>query len=372
MTIDREKKRALLICCGSLIFFILCALLIFPWGNGGIETIGKERQIERAETPDLVFNALMVTEYKGPKDKTFVFTGICAEQVKMDLEAQVALEKAVVDDPGRESEQIKALALSFGADLVGIAELNPNWAFKGVNLTHRYAIVIAEAMPYQFCRYQENSIKAAMGAKAAIDFFNGGGRVSLFLADAIRKMGYPARAHYESWSQVMTIPVAIDAGLGEMGRNGLLITPEYGPRCRFSVVTTDLPLLPDKPRRMGIARFCEGCNKCAEACPIKAVPMGSPSVCRGLLKWQVDLQKCFKYWYKGDDSWARCLACMTTCPWNKPDNLLHKAGAFLASRSPLSRWALLKIDDLMNYGAQVDTTANASASAKLPSMTGER
>ena len=156
------------------------------------------------------------------------------------------------------------------------------------------------------------------------------------------------------------------------GRNGPQRTPHYA-RVRsevqvFLVATTDLPLLPDKPRRMGISKFCENCNKCASACPIKAVPMGPPSMCRGVLKWQVDLQKCFKYWYKGDESWARCLACMTTCPWNKPDNLLHKMGAFLASRSPVSRWALLKIDDLMDYGAQVDTTVKASASSELPSL----
>ena len=105
------------------------------------------------------------------------------------------------------------------------------------------------------------------------------------------------------WSEVMTIPVAIDAGLGELGRSGFLITPEYGPRCRFSVVTTDLPLAPDKPKNMGISRFCEICEKCAVACPIKAIPMGAPSVSRGLFKWQVDLQKCFKYWYRDGDSW---------------------------------------------------------------------
>ena len=189
MALDEEKKRAVVIISGNLIFFILCALLIIPWGGDGTETVGRERQIERSETPDLVFDALMVPEYKGPQDKTFVFTGICAEQVKMDLEAPVNSEKVAVENPSRESEAIKALAFSFGADLVGITELNPNWIFKGVNVSHRYAIVIAEAMPYQFCRYQENPVRAAMGAKAAIDFFNEGGRVSLFLADEIRKWG---------------------------------------------------------------------------------------------------------------------------------------------------------------------------------------
>ncbi|MBW2149677.1 MAG: 4Fe-4S dicluster domain-containing protein, partial [Deltaproteobacteria bacterium] len=101
---------------------------------------------------------------------------------------------------------------------------------------------------------------------------------------------------------------------------------------------------------------CEICDKCARACPIKAIPFGGPTVTRGVVKWQLDLQKCFKYWYQGPNSWSRCLVCMSTCPWNKPDNLLHKAGSFLATRSPLSRWVLLKTDDLMGYGDKVDTT----------------
>ena len=193
MALDDQKRRAVVITCGNLVFFVCCALLIVPWGNEGTGAIGKGRQIERAETPDLVFDALMVPEYKGPKDKTFVFTGICAEQVKMDLEAPVNPEKVAVENPAIESEAIKALAFSLGADLAGVTELNPNWVFKGVKHTHRYALVIAEAMPYQFCKYQGNPIRAAIGAKAAIGFFNEGGRISLFLADAIRRMGYPAR-----------------------------------------------------------------------------------------------------------------------------------------------------------------------------------
>lgn len=354
---ETQKKRASVILSGSLLFFLFWALMLIPWGNYGPDAYLTKGKIQQAESPDTVFKDLMVPEYKGPKDKTFVFTGICNEKIKVPLEAPVNPIKKVVSDRAKQSEEIKAMARSLGADLVGICELNPKWKFKGVPLNHKFAIVIAEAMPYRFCKKQDEPIKAMVATKAALDFYNQGGRISLFLADSIRKMGYPARAHYESWSQVLTIPVAIDAGLGEMGRNGLLINQAYGPRCRFSVVTTDLPLEPDKkPKRMGITEFCEICDKCARACPIKAIPFGGPTVTRGVVKWQLDLQKCFKYWYQGPNSWSRCLVCMTTCPWNKPDNLLHKTGSFLATRSPLSRWVLLKTDDLMGYGDEVDTT----------------
>lgn len=362
---EKEKKRVVVILGGSLLFLAFWVSLLVPWGDKGTEAYLTRGEVGQAESPDRVFDALMIPEYKGPKDETFVFTGICNEEIKVPLNAPVNPIRKTVSSAITQSEEIKDMARSLGADLVGIGDLDPRWKFKGVPLEHKYAIVIAEALPYRFCREQEDTFKAMAATRAALDFYNQGGRVALFLADAIRNMGYPARAHYESWSQVLTIPVAIDAGMGEIGRSGLLITRDYGPRCRFSVVSTDLPLQPDKkPESMRIRAFCEICDKCARACPIKAIPFGGPTVTRGVVKWQLDLQKCFKYWYRGSDAWSRCLVCMTTCPWNKPDNILHKAGSYLASRSPLSRWVLYKMDDLFGYGEQLDTTPDVTAQDK--------
>lgn len=350
-----KKKRAWVITGGTILFFLFWAVLVFPWGNKGTQAYMIQGEIQQAKSPDQVFNALMIPEYKGPKDKTFVFTGICNEEIKVPLEAPVNPMRTVVADTAKESDEIKAFARSMGADVVGICELNPKWKFQGVPLNHRYAIALAEALPYQYCRQQDDKVKAMIAAKATLDFYSMGGRLALFLAQAIRDMGYPARAHYESWSQVLTIPVAIDAGLGELGRNGLLITKKYGTRCRFSIVTTDLPLMPDTPKRMGITETCEICDKCARACPAKAITRGTPTVTRGVVKWQLDLEKCFKYWYKGPDTWSTCLTCMTSCPWNKPDSVLHSVGIFLAARNPLSRWLLVKLDDVMDYGQEMDT-----------------
>lgn len=352
-----EKRRKLVIIVGSMAFFLFWAAMLIPWGNsrtGGYLTSGA---VEQAQSPDEVFQALMVPEYTGPKDKIFMFKGICNEDIKVPLNAPVNPVKQVVLDPAGQSEAVKTAARELGADLVGICELDDRWKFKGVPLTHKYAIVIGEALPFHFCIEQKDNMKSMMATKAALDFYRQGGKVALFLAQTIRDMGYPARAHYESWSQVLTIPVAVDAGMGEVGRNSMLITPEYGPRCRFSIVTTDLPLTVDKKKdNLGIIEFCEICDKCAVACPALAIPLGSPTVTRGVEKWQLDLDKCFKYWYQGPDLWSRCLVCMTSCPWNKPSNLLHRIGSFLASRSPLSRWVLLKVDECMGYGSAVDTT----------------
>ena len=67
----------------------------------------------------------------------------------------------------------------------------------------------------------------------------------------------------------LNIPLAIDAGLGELGRNGLLTTEQFGPRLRLCKVLTDLPSELDSPVDMGVQHFCETCERCAEACPKK-------------------------------------------------------------------------------------------------------
>ncbi len=58
---------------------------------------------------------------------------------------------------------------------------------------------------------------------------------------------------------------AIKAGLGEYRRNQMVLTPEFGPRVRFSKIFTSLPMALDSPRRLGITEYCNSCAKCAEA-----------------------------------------------------------------------------------------------------------
>lgn len=64
------------------------------------------------------------------------------------------------------------------------------------------------------------------------------------------------------------------AGLGEIGRGKLFLTPEFGPRQIFTAVVTDLDLAPDKPFS---GKVCDECGACAAACPARA--LDPESVC---------------------------------------------------------------------------------------------
>ena len=85
---------------------------------------------------------------------------------------------------------------------------------------------------------------ALAGASTGIEYSREAAIVTQ-LTSYIRGLGYEATGSMNDTALV--IPYAIKAGLGEYARNQMVITPEYGPRVRFSKIFTNLPLKIDKP-----------------------------------------------------------------------------------------------------------------------------
>jgi len=147
---------------------------------------------------------------------------------------------------------------------------------------------------------------------------------------------------------VMAVPIAVDAGLGELGRLGLLISPAFGPRVRLTVVTTNAPLAQDPPVSFGAAAFCEICKKCADGCPANAISKGAPETVAGVRKWQSRDDTCYRHWRTvGTD----CALCLRVCPFSHPKNPVHNLVRWAIRRNGLTRRLALWGDDLC-YGRQ--------------------
>jgi reductive dehalogenase len=139
------------------------------------------------------------------------------------------------------------------------------------------------------------------------------------LAEFIRELGYQAISSGNDTG--LSIPIAISAGLGQLGRNGLLISKELGPRVRLCKVYTNLPLLTDEPVDFGVTDYCRKCRKCAEACEVDAISFEqepsfktvSPSNNVGIYRWAVNHDKCYEYWVENG---MECSTCITVCPFN--------------------------------------------------------
>ena len=225
-------------------------------------------------------------------------------------------------DPEKMTLEIKRTARYYGAALVGICQIDHRWVYTHNLLGKRirfpkdikFAIVMAIAM-------DPKRIKTSPQFGAAIETALGYSKMAFCiacLAEFIRYLGY--RAIPAGNDLGLSIPLAIDAGLGELGRNGLLITPRYGPCIRLCKVFTNLPLIPDKPIKFGVTDYCRKCRRCAESCEVGAIQKGpEPSfkpVCisnnPGVLKWAVDHERCYQYW---TEIGADCSTCISVCPY---------------------------------------------------------
>ena len=237
-------------------------------------------------------------------------------------------ERLDVGSPDQAATELKHVARAFGADLVGVTALDERWVY-----TERYSaatgrakinrlpeglghvVVIGQSMDRDLTKTAPSALAgAATGLGYSLDAL-----VLLLIAQYIRNLGYQAVASMNDTA--LAIPLAIQAGLGEYGRHGLLITPEFGPRLRIGKIFTDLPLAHDELITFGVREFCDTCDRCAEKCPARAIPHGDPtwqpltlSTIRGVHKWSVDGEACFGYWSKINSD---CAVCIRVCPFTR-------------------------------------------------------
>jgi len=272
--------------------------------------------------------------------------------------------KEEVKDPAQMSKDIKKVATTFGASLVGICEVDQRWvyshSFHFATKEHtklelpqecNHAVVMAFEMPFDLCQTSP-TLLAEVAEGWAYSFM---AYTATMVAQFIRGLGY--RAIPSGNDTAIDIPLAIDAGLGELGRNGLLITEKYGPRVRISKVFTDLPLVPDEPVDFGVTRFCLACEKCAKHCPSQAILYGDRitethniSNAGGELKWPINAEKCLGFWSRNEGS---CMNCIRVCPFNKPRGSFHNLVRWLVKHFPWFDSLLVSMDNLAGYGKQV-------------------
>jgi reductive dehalogenase len=254
---------------------------------------------------------------------------------------------------------IKKAARWFGADLVGICKIDNRWFYTptpGENNTspqeilqeYQYAVVLAFEMDYDLISYFNTQI-----SESAVSI--GYSRMAVtntHLATFIRDLGFKAIPCGNDTA--LSIPMAMQAGLGDLGRNGLLITPEFGPRVRISKIITDLPLLVDNPIDFGVTEFCTVCKKCAYKCPSRSIITGdrtaeanNKSNVAGELKWPVNAETCRTYWSQRK---IPCSSCIATCPYNKPYTRFHRTARWLTDHIRGADPFYSKMDDLLGYG----------------------
>ena len=271
-------------------------------------------------------------------------------QAPISNDTPVTNEKVEYQNPSDASAEIKKISQFFGSDLCGITHLDKRWLYSKrvdvrdmseVELGLPDGLTSVIVLGHQMDKELVQTYPSALGGAATGREYSHEATIVMQVAAYIRNLGYQAVASMNDTGLV--IPMAIQAGLGEYARNQLVITPEFGPRLRFSKIFTDMPLEADKPKRPGVAKFCDICTKCVDACPVKALPSGPPktggglSSIKGVRKWTSDAEKCFSVWATLSTD---CAICMRVCPFNRDFTTWSQRIWLKLALSPARRVAL--------------------------------
>jgi len=208
---------------------------------------------------------------------------------------------------------VKNLCLKSGFDLVGITEKDPSW--NPPSWTNSI-IVLAVATPDEALDYTIH-IKydgVDFWSKWIYEYLMARSSLVCF---RLEKQGIRARplTFMDSWEVILLKNAAVKAGLGIIGKNNLLVTPQYGPRVRLTAIFTDAEIEPDKELSED---FCSNCNLCIKACPTgalsengftrdKCIAEFDPS--EEMLRLQRKMVK-----YLTNYTRLQCRVCMDVCP----------------------------------------------------------
>lgn len=202
-----------------------------------------------------------------------------------------------------------------GVDLIGYTPLNEDFMFYNLKVYGRNLIILGMEMLW-------DEIKTAPSIHCGVEAFrvySALGNITIQLTEYLKEQGYKSEAHHPFGGKFLFPPHAVAAGLGIMGRNGLVITPEFGPRQRWGIISTDAEIpAPIKKDLKSLEDFCKECGACVRGCKGGAIyetPIyheNSPVITH------IDRSKCIDSLINNN----YCSYCLKICPLGNPKNSL--------------------------------------------------
>jgi epoxyqueuosine reductase len=244
----------------------------------------------------------------------------CLYQLKKSyrsLYRQPVLPKREISDG--DFTDLVSLAKSLGAADIGFAKVDPSMIFSNSAILFGNAIVLDILMEHE-------RIGTAPSKIAEKEIF----RTYYVLNRAVNKIkeflysrGYNAQAGPALGGEVNYPLLAQKAGMGYIGKHGMLITPSFGPSIRLAVVYTDITNLPFNKtnEHSWIPDFCETCNRCVRKCPAGAIYKETIVYDDGSHQ-HIDYKKCSVPFSKD----RGCTVCVKECVFFKGDYVKIRNG----------------------------------------------
>ncbi|MBS4537379.1 epoxyqueuosine reductase [Clostridium sp. D2Q-11] len=206
--------------------------------------------------------------------------------------------------------ELEAFARSLGISGIGYTEVKESHMFRESIVIFKNAIVFTMEM-------KKTEIEHAPSKRTIKEVFRTYyelGRAVNFISDFLRSKGFNAQPIPAIGSNLNLSVMARDAGLGGFGKNGLLITQDFGPSVRLAAILTDIENLPlnHQLNHDWIQNFCDSCNNCVRKCPAKAI-YEKPIVFEDGSEQHIDYKKCSGPFSKQ----YGCTVCIKECTFLK-------------------------------------------------------
>jgi len=189
----------------------------------------------------------------------------------------------------KDIEDMNLLFEKLNVSVVGYTQVDPSYIFIDKKILYKNAIVVLMEMKHDIIKTAPSK---AVGKEIFRTYYELGAAVNK-ITEFLISRDYKSHAGPALGGEVNYPLLAQKAGLGMMGKNGMLITPEFGPSVRIAAIFTDIENLSinDNNEHKWINDFCKSCGKCARKCPVKAIYMDTQVLDDGTEK-HIDYKKC--------------------------------------------------------------------------------
>ena len=207
-------------------------------------------------------------------------------------------------------QELKEYAQSVGTNIIGFTKLPRDLIFQENGILHENTIVLAMEMDWDKMEVAPSRPTQVM----IMETYDTLGIAANKIADFLREHGFSAMAGHPLGGMALYPPLAQNAGLGWIGRNGLLITPEFGPRVRLAAIYTSIANLPfsQDNEHTWVRDYCDSCGICIRKCPPEAIREIAMKHDYGRVS-HIVTEKCFPYFAE----YFGCSICIKVCPFNR-------------------------------------------------------
>ena len=202
-------------------------------------------------------------------------------------------------------KEFETYAKSLGISSIGYTQITPDLLIKERFISYPHTIVLTMAIGEDIINSEPGDEAHALNDSLYAEF----GRITYKISDYLRKNGYATEVAHPYEGGVNFSPLGQKAGLGWIGKSGLLITPELGPRLKISAIFVSIANLPETSQddHSWISDYCNRCSKCIKVCPEKALQ--EKETCCGEKETKLEQKLCI-------GCSQGCTYCIEDCPFH--------------------------------------------------------